>query len=298
VVPSPSRDHHGAGVGTEAPIRALFALLLLAALPAEAQVLRPWGEPWARAPGPLPGPPRIHGGSAAGCIAGAERLPAEGPHWQAVRVSRNRHWGHPALLEAIAGLAERARAAGLGALWVGDMGQPRGGPMPWGHASHQNGLDVDIWFDIAPKPPSRAAEREQIEVPSLVSGEAVDPARWQPGHATLIRLAALTPGADRVLVNPAIKRELCRMAGGAEWLRRVRPWWGHDQHLHLRLRCPRGQEDCLDLAPPPPGDGCDASLDWWFSAAARAPAPSPPRPPQPPRLPLACEAVLRAGQSR
>lgn len=266
---------------------------MMLALPAAAQVARPWARPWAQVPGPAEGPARSIGGSGAGCIAGAERLPAEGPHWQAVRVARNRHWGHPALLAAIAGLAQRARAAGLGALWVGDMGQPRGGPLPFGHASHQNGLDVDIWLDVTPKPATRATERESVEVPVVVRGEAVDPDRWRPGHATLIRLAAETPGVDRVFVNPAIKRELCRTSAGAAWLRVVRPWWGHDEHLHLRLRCPAGQGACRDIAPPPPGDGCDASLDWWFSAAARAPAPAPAPPPRPPRLPAACEAVLR-----
>ncbi len=278
----------------------LFLAALVVAMPARAQVARPWGLPWAAVPGPVAGPPRILGSTNAGCILGAERLPPEGPGWQAVRVARNRHWGHPALLQAVRGLATRAQAAGLPALWVGDMGQPRGGPMPFGHASHQAGLDADIWLDINPKPASTAAQREAVEVPSLVApgGDAVDPARWRPGHARLVRLAAETPGVDRVLVNPAIKRELCRVAAGQPWLRHVRPWWGHDAHMHLRLRCPAGQGGCSDMPPPPAGDGCDASLDWWFSAEARTPAPRPARPPQPPRLPEACAAVLGGSYPR
>ncbi len=265
--------------------------------PALAQVSRPWGVPWSQVAGPLAGAPRIIGGTGAGCLIGAERLADDGPGWQAVRVSRNRHWGHPELVGAVQGLAARATAAGLPALWVGDMGQPRGGPLPWGHASHQAGLDVDIWLDVTARRGLPAAQRESIAVPSLVlpGGDGVDPARWRPGHAALVRLAAETPGVDRVLVNPAIKQELCRSAPGAAWLRRVRPWWGHDEHLHLRLRCPAGQGECVDIAPPPPGDGCDATLAWWFSAEARAPAPRPPRPPQPPRMPAACAAVLRGG---
>jgi penicillin-insensitive murein endopeptidase len=247
-------------------------------------------------PGPLAGPPRILGSTNAGCLVGAQHLPAEGPGWQAVRVARNRHWGHPALIEAIGGLAARARQQGLAALWIGDMSQPRGGPLPWGHASHQVGLDVDIWLDLNPKPPSTPAQREAIEVPSVVAadGMAVDPARWRPAHARLIRLAAETPGVDRVLVNPAIKQELCRTHAGEPWLRWVRPWWGHDEHLHLRLRCPVGQGECQDQAPPPLGDGCDASLAWWFSEEARHAPPRPARPPQPPRLPQACAGVLGA----
>ncbi len=275
-------------------------LFMLLAWPAAAQVTRPWGLPWAAVPGPLPGAPRVLGSTNAGCLVGAERLAPEGPGWQAVRVGRNRHWGHPVLLEAVQGLAARAQATGLGALWVGDMSQPRGGPLPYGHSSHQAGLDVDVWLEIGPKPRSTPAQREAIDVPSVVlpSGDGVDHTRWRPGHARLIRLAVETPGVDRVLVNPAIKRELCRVAAGEPWLRRVRPWWGHDAHLHLRLRCPAGASDCAEIAPPPGGDGCDASLDWWFSAEARTPAPPRPgvaRGPQPPRLPAACAGVLRGG---
>jgi len=249
---------------------------------------------WAAAAGPSAGPPRIIGGTALGCIAGAARLPADGPGWEAVRPSRNRHFGHPALVAALRTLAEHAAAAGYPPLWIGDMAQPRGGPMPYGHASHQTGLDADIWLAITPRPPLPARARETIEVPSLVLPDetGVDPLVWRAGHAGLIRLAAELPGVDRVLVNHAIKRELCRAHPGAAWLNRVRPWRGHDSHMHIRLRCPPGQAECRDIPPPPPGDGCDASLAWWLSAEARTPPPRPPGPPA--RLPEACAAVLSA----
>lgn len=250
---------------------------------------------WAAAPGPAPGPPRVIGGTSLGCLGGAEALPPEGPGWQAVRVSRNRHWGHPALVGFVRDLAAGAAAEGLPILWIGDMAQPRGGPMPYGHASHQTGLDVDIWLDLRPKPARLAREaREAIEVASLVLPDEsdIDPARFTPAHATLIRLAAELPGVDRVLVNHGIKRGLCRLHGGAGWLRRVRPWRGHDSHMHVRLRCPPGQAECHDIAPPPPGDGCDASLEWWLSEAARRPPARPPGPP--PALPAACASLLRA----
>ena len=219
-------------------------------------------------------------------------LPADGPGWQAVRLSRNRHWGHPALLGFLRDFTREAQARGFPTLWIGDMGQPRGGPLPYGHASHQTGLDVDIWLDVSPKPALPPAAREAIDVPSLVRPDesGIDPRVWQPGHAALIRLAAEMPGVDRVLVNHAIKRELCRQAPGAAWLRRVRPWRGHDSHMHIRLRCPPGQSDCRDQPPPPAGDGCDASLDWWLTPEARHPAPRPPGPA--PRMPAACQAVL------
>jgi penicillin-insensitive murein endopeptidase len=253
---------------------------------------------WAAAAGPAPGPTRIVGGPALGCIAGAQALPPDGPGWQAVRLSRNRFWGHPALLDLVRNLSDAARARGLPPLWIGDLSQPRGGPMPYGHASHQNGLDVDIWLDLSPKGHIPAAVREDIRVPSVVSPDetGVSPERWQPGHAALIRLAAEAPGVDRVLVNHAIKRELCRTEAGAPWLRRVRPWRGHDSHMHVRLRCPPGETDCRDAPPPPPGDGCDASLDWWLTPEARKPPPRPPTAEPPPPLPAACAPILGAGR--
>jgi penicillin-insensitive murein endopeptidase len=251
-------------------------------------------EAWAAIATPAPGPARVIGSTTLGCIAGAVQLPADGPGWQAIRVSRNRHWGHPATIRFVERLAGAARRAGLPDLYIGDLSQPRGGPMPWGHVSHQNGLDVDIWLDLTPKPALPPRAREELRIESLVQPDqrSVDPARFTPDHVRLLRLAATTPGVDRILVHHAIKRELCRLHRGEDWLRRIRPWRGHDSHMHVRLSCPPGERECRDIAPPPPGDGCDASLDWWLTPEASRP---PPRPPGPaPVLPAACAAVLRA----
>jgi penicillin-insensitive murein DD-endopeptidase len=249
---------------------------------------------WSAVAKPAPGRPRVIGSPALGCIAGAQALAPDGSGWQAIRLSRNRNWGHPALLALVQDLAGAARTRGLPALWIGDLAQPRGGPMPFGHASHQTGLDVDIWLDLSPKAHAPVAAREDIRAVSLVLPDetGVSRTQWLPGHTTLIRLAAEAPGVDRVLVNHAIKRELCRANAGAPWLRRVRPWRGHDAHMHVRLRCPPGEGECRDLPPPPPGDGCDSSLAWWLTPEARQP-PRPPTEPPPP-LPAACAAVLDA----
>jgi len=251
-------------------------------------------ETWGAVTLPAPGPARIIGGTGLGCIAGAVALPSEGPGWQAVRVSRNRHWGHPAMVAWVQDFAATARARGFPDLWIGDLGQPRGGPMPYGHASHQTGLDADIWLDVRPRPALTQVTREDPQVPSLVLPDesGTDPQRWQPQHALLIRLAAETPGVERVLVNHAIKRELCRVHAGEPWLRRVRPWRGHDAHMHIRIGCPAGQPGCQPQPPAPAGDGCDASLDWWLSAEARQRPPRPSGPPQ--RLPADCAGVLAA----
>jgi len=264
------------------------------ALPAPAR-----GQPaasWAAAGLPAAGPARSIGGTSLGCIQGAEMLPTEGPGWQAVRLSRNRNWGHPVLIATIRDLAGRARRAGLPDLWIGDLGQPRGGPMPSGHASHQIGLDVDVWLDLSPKPVVPAAMRERIPETSLVLPDQseADPRLFTAAHARLIRMAAETPGVDRIFVNHGIKRSLCAAHAGEPWMRLVRPWRGHDSHMHVRLHCPPGSPECRDQAPVPAGDGCDAGLAWWMSPEARSPVRVPGPPGPPPRLPAACAGVLSA----
>jgi len=229
-----------------------------------------------------------------GCLAGAVQLPDSGPGFQVIRASRTWSWGAPQTIQGVQTLAERTRAAGLGDLYTGDFSRPRGGPIAGGHVSHQAGLDADIYYDIAPKPPLSVAQRETLMPASLVrpDGRAIDPARWQPGHIALLRLAAGLPDVDRILVNPAIKKQLCEeVRGDRSWLRLIRPWYAHAAHFHIRFRCPQGQPDCVQAPPVPPGESCDASLQWWFDQLDAPP--SPPGPPRrPPPIPAACKAIM------
>ncbi len=247
---------------------------------------------------PASGPPAAHGGYAGGCVAGAAALPASGEGFTSIRRGRNRFWGHPDLIAFVKRLGAQAR--GLG--WphgfiVGDLGQPRGGPVS-GHASHQSGLDVDVWLrrPEAPVPAGLGSDG----YPNFVRADrrGVTEA-WTGAHSALVEAAARDPAVTRVIVNPAIKQALCRAAAPADaaWLRKVRPWWRHDGHMHVRLACPETSPGCVAQTPPPPGDGCDATLDWWFSEEALNPKPAPS--PSPPRrgktladLPAACAALV------
>jgi penicillin-insensitive murein DD-endopeptidase len=265
---------------------------LIAALPPDAakRVFGLIGEP-------STAPPRSIGSYTKGCIAGAAPLPQEGATWQVMRPARNRFWGHPVLIAVI----ERI-AAGLPAGWpgllVGDIGQPRGGPMVTGHASHQIGLDADIWLTPMPVQRLSAVERDNMPAKSIVAvdGNDVDPAVWGPQFRQLIEAVARAPEPARMFVNPAIKRALCREAGvDRAWLAKVRPWWGHDDHFHIRLNCPSGQALCEAQDAVPPGDGCGKELDWWFTDEARHPKPSPPgKPLLVSQLPPDCAAVATA----
>ena len=244
------------------------------------------------AQGPAPGPVRVIGSNAAGCIAGAVELPLDGPGFQAIRIGRSTFWGHPRTIATLELLAREAHAAGLPDLYMNDVAAPRGGPIP-SHAGHQIGLEADIWLDVTPKPVLSPGQRESLEPPSVVlpDGRGVDPAVWRPEHATLLRLAAGLPNVERIFVNPAIKRELCETTtGDRTWLRLIRPWYGHASHFHIRFRCPADQPECVEPAPVPPGDGCDATLQWWFDQLDHPAPPSAPHAPAP--LPAACRAIM------
>ena len=227
---------------------------------------------WGSVSGPAPPPAHAIGGYARGCLAGAVALPADGPGYQAMRLSRDRFYGHPRLIRFIEAFAETMRAQGWDGLLVGDMAQPRGGPMTSGHGSHQTGLDADIWFE----PESRRltdAEREERPAMSVVAedGASVDPDRWTDGYERLLRIAAGFPEVERIFVGAAIKQHLCRTVGGdRRWLGKIRPWWGHVEHFHVRLACPADDAACNDQAPVPAGDGCDETLAWWFTDDAKA----------------------------
>jgi penicillin-insensitive murein endopeptidase len=224
------------------------------------------------------------------------RLPQEGTGFQTIHLGRSSFWGAPQTIAGVESLAAEAHAAGLGDLYVEDISRPRGGPLPGGHVSHQIGLDVDIGLDPTRKAELTPATRETVELPSMVSADLrhIDPAHWSPGVVTLLHLAATLPGVDRILVNAAIKRQLCVEVPQAEhaWLRLIRPWYDHSAHMHIRFRCPADQPDCVQAAPPPEGDGCDATLQWWFDQLDVPPKPSAPYRPPPP--PAACAAVFAA----
>lgn len=248
---------------------------------------------------PAPLVARSIGSYARGCLAGAVALPVDGATWQVMRLGRNRNWGHPALIAFLERFAAAGRKIGWPGLLVGDMSQPRGGPMITGHASHQIGLDADLWFQPMPDRTLSADERETISAVSMVdmAKHELDRSKWTETRAKLVREAARDPAVARIFVNPPIKKALCDWAGtDRAWLAKVRPWYGHNYHFHVRLACPPGLADCHDQVAVPAGDGCGADLAWWLGPEPWKP--SPPSPPRPPLtladLPAACSQVLVA----
>jgi penicillin-insensitive murein endopeptidase len=257
----------------------------------------PAKELFGRRPKPASMAARAIGFYSRGCLAGATALPVDGASWQVMRLSRNRNWGHPALIELLERMSARVPSInGWPGLLVGDMSQPRGGPMLTGHASHQIGLDADLWLTPMPDRRLSRAEREELSATDMVRPDRldVDPTRWTPAHTALIKSFSREGEVARIFVNPAIKRQLCREAGrDRDWLTKVRPMWGHNYHFHVRLACAATGEPCADQDPPPVGDGCGPELDRWFTDDMLNPKPGKPRPPMTvAQLPAECRTVL------
>jgi penicillin-insensitive murein DD-endopeptidase len=238
-----------------------------------------------------------------GCLAGGIALPINGKTWQVMRLSRNRNWGHPDLIAFMERLAEKVpKVSNWPGLLVGDMTQPRGGPMLTGHGSHQVGLDADIWLTPMPRTPLSREDREEMSATNVVAEDKkdVDPKVWTPGHLAVIKAAANDPKVERIFVNAAIKKALCREAGKDRgFLHKVRPWWGHNYHFHVRIGCPAGSADCKGQDPAGEGEGCGKELDYWFSPGVlNPPPPKEPAKKKPPitmaDLPAGCKQVLVA----
>jgi penicillin-insensitive murein DD-endopeptidase len=230
-------------------------------------------------------PAQAIGSYAKGCMAGAAAMPVNGPAWQVMRLSRNRNWGNPKLVSLVERLAVEAKANdGWNGLLVGDMSQPRGGPMKSGHASHQIGLDADVWLTPMPNRLLTNKERENIAATVMTKSHTeLDYKVWTESRARLIKRAAQFSEVGRIFVHPPIKAELCRWAkGDRSWLAKVRPIYGHNYHFHIRMKCPAGVPGCVDQWAPKPkdGTGCGEELAYWLG-----PVPWRPRPPRDPNLP-------------
>jgi penicillin-insensitive murein DD-endopeptidase len=231
-----------------------------------------------------------------GCLAGAKPLPVNGAAWQVMRLSRNRNWGHITLIKYIERFAEDAKEKdGWPGLLIGDLSMPRGGPMPYGHASHQVGLDVDIWYKPEPDHELTPQERESIKMESFLSDAGhVNPEVWKPEYEKLLRRAVSYPEVARIFVNPAIKKWLCDNAKeDRSFLHKVSPIMGHDDHFHVRLVCPPDNPGCQGQPPNRPDEGCGKGLDKWIETLMK-PKPAAPVPAAPvPAAPVQAHAPLR-----
>jgi penicillin-insensitive murein endopeptidase len=255
-------------------------------------------NPWSHVRTPAPGTPEAVGFYSTGCLRGAASTLVDGPGYFSMRLSRHRFYGHPSMIRYIEDVGRQSVAMGNGAILVGDIAQPRGGPTFSGHASHQTGLDVDLWF-YDPVPLKLSLEdRETLSAQDILSsdGKSLNPKTWSTVKKNLIRIAADHPEVERIFLDPLGKRALCQEYPGASWLRRIRPYWHHHDHIHVRLACPPDSPRCRPQEAVPPGDGCGEELAGWlgpnFAEERRKSESAPSEPFKMPRLPAECADIL------
>ncbi|MBR9789656.1 MAG: penicillin-insensitive murein endopeptidase [Vibrionaceae bacterium] len=236
-----------------------------------------FATPWEKVSAPTHNSSAAIGSYANGCLDGAYPLPLEGTGYQVLRSRSNRYYGHPNTISFVESLALTANKELSTNLLIGDLSLPRGGRFSSGHSSHQTGLDIDIWLRLADQPLSY----NELQLPKPISvvdlkGYSILEHRWDDRHFELIRYAAQNEGVARIFVHPVIKEQLCSQEEGKDrtWLRKVRPWWGHHYHFHVRLSCPDSSRNCVEQAPPPAGDGCGYELASWKPKAVVPSKPS------------------------
>lgn len=233
-------------------------------------------SPWEKVKAPIDVNSESIGNHNLGCLLGAETLPYSVQNYIAMRPHRARNFAHPQMLDYIKNLAENYKAQENGLLTVGDISLPAGGAFSSGHSSHQIGLDADFWFITPKQAYSRKLtnhEKNNISAQSVVNLKKMQVnSHFTKKQVSLLKLAAAPDNVDRIFVNPAIKKSLCQTHKGEGWLNKIRPWYGHNFHFHVRLKCPENDSQCSmpEGYKPPESDGCDETLDWWF--AKRTPA--------------------------
>lgn len=254
---------------------------------------------WSEIKIPIAGAPQAIGTYTNGCQIGAQFLPEQGEGYVSIRRWRHRFYAQPVTLDLTYHVG-RAVAQHGERILVGDSSQAIGGKMPYGHSSHENGLDVDFWFYT--QAAQSALPDKNLQPPTMVhfATGTLQSALWKPSYRDALYAAATYPETTRIFVNPVIKQHLCRTEVDKSWLHKVRPWVGHDAHFHVRLDCQSDSPYCERQKPVPLEDGCNADLDKWVLEQTdnfNNPKPRKPSKPQAPKqIHAMCQQLLEQAQ--
>jgi penicillin-insensitive murein endopeptidase len=238
------------------------------------------------------------GSYTSGCIRNSATLSIDGDGYQVIRLGRGRYYGNPEIITYIESLSKKVKKELNGTLLIADISQQTGGPILDDHSSHQIGLDADIllWqHPIARNRTLTITEREHIHPQSVLTFDEmrIDEFKWNPIHGEIIKLAASDTRVERIFINPVIKRRLCSVYPGELWLGKTRPWYGHDGHFHVRLRCPEENSLCESQKPIEiSGDGCGSDLNSWFRADGSIKRKRKSVPSTQKRLPKECKPIM------
>ncbi len=251
--------------------------------------------PWENIKTPSDDSPQVIGTYTNGCLQGGKALPQNGTGYQIVRGQRKRYFAHPDTVSFIESLGKYSDSKLDTLLLIADLSLPQGGRFSYGHRSHQTGLDADIWLRL-PEGALSSSQLQNAKSSSVLTTnrKKINGSRWQQAHFDIIKYSALYPNVERIFVHPLIKQKLCNteVESEKEWLRKVRPWWGHHAHMHVRLACPEGNSHCVPQAAPPEGDGCgDELMSWIFQPST--PSKGTKKKKAPPPAPEQCQEMLK-----
>ena len=199
-----------------------------------------------------------------GSLKNGVDLPHEGTGFMRLYLGEDRGWGTDEMIQMITASAREMDSLypGFGRLQVEDIGQFGGGEID-GHASHQNGLDVDLTF----------YRKDGLEHDPVATGETYSPSMVIGGRISsnfdaernwqFFKLLHRHGNVQRIFVDQVIKNEICREASRVgekksyvEVLRSLRHQTNHADHMHVRLRCPVKDKSCKSQAEVAAGSGC------------------------------------------
>ncbi len=223
------------------------------------------------------GVPEVIGNYNNGCINNSVAASFKSPYYQIYRPQSRRYFGDPSMIAFLDRLSKRAHNIGFKSMLVGDISSQYGGPLNTGHASHQIGLDVDIEFNHNRLTDKQLRGGGQAHI-LVDKGARHANSKFTKAYYDLIMAAAHDPDVERIFVSPAIKITMCDMTKNEDeqpFLRKIRPWYGHTEHFHVRLRCPIHSPLCQKQEPPSPmhsiADEKEEALSWYKPAPVNAP---------------------------
>lgn len=234
-----------------------------------------------------------------GCLARPAVLKSESPYYQIARSYRERFYGHESLIAFLERYSKKMHGLGIDSVLIGDLSKNGGGRIPGTHASHQNGLDVDIPFQTR-RIPRKDLKNGNAEVLVGKDVKKVN-AQFNKKYYLMIMTAARDPEVERIFVAPAIKLAVLDMADESDLkaLSKIRPWYGHTEHMHVRLACPKDSPDC-ERQPRPPVLSFEQARkeanSWFLPPPPKKPGEHKKKPAEPKPLHPRCAELVRQSQ--
>lgn len=213
-----------------------------------------------------------------GSLINPSQLPNDGVGFLKLFQPRDRAYATQDLVTLIENAASAIALAFPGGerMQMGDFSQREGGQIS-GHASHQNGLDVDVkFFNHAhlEQDPMGTNGFDEIFVDEK---NQVTPNYDFERNEALVKFVVDSGLVRRIFVDGNIKKAFCDRAKASgeyrddlEWLRRLRPLEGHQDHFHIRIACPTSSPNCVAQEEPPLGTSCDTIFETQERSVGRS----------------------------